>query len=348
MDAFFQKKKTYFNEEQFRIKKQLRKINQKNLKQFKLQDFFEKKLFIQDSSQKASEQKNDNIEKVDRKLENLNYMYSEQKNSNSFVKHQKLQDLNEAEKSNNELLLVSIPWGEGRYEKRLDSNTGFVSYVLFEPLKSQRVRMEYSEQKAISPVLRQINNSDEKMVQLLKLLSQKQKELLNKCLICAQIQYGKKVVVCQRCHDNFHMNCLKIEKEKGMFFHESEIELNTFLSELSNKKNKKEDVFWSCQKCTTLIFKAERIETKLMIPFQIQVFPENIFTLNSATINIKLLINISNYCIPENFEDALKERNLQFQDECVFLTSAKIIHNSVTNSEELINVNFLFLLTLYE
>ena len=135
-------------------------------------------------------------------------------------------------------------------------------------------------------------------------ISQKHGYKVVKCLFCNKIDFSM-VDECKICGDKYHLNCFAamLHSERGMFFHGTEtLQTKTSLSEENETKNKK-TLYLICQKN-------------------------------------KLFGDLSRYSIPKNLEEALNDRNLTFQDDCVFLSSAKVCHNSVRHSVEPIDVIF--------
>ena len=180
-------------------------------------------------------------------------------------------------------------------------------------------------------------------------ISQKYGNKVVKCLFCNKIDFSM-VAECKICGDKYHLNCFAamLHSERGMFFHGTEtLQTKTSLSEENETKNKKMKkkrnlaVHWSCMRCSSQLATLNRLKFLLVPPFQVQAF----LLLNKKTLYLicqknKLFGDLSRYSIPKNLEEALNDRNLTFQDDCVFLSSAKVCHNSVRHSVEPIDVIF--------
>ena len=111
--------------------------------------------------------------------------------------------------------------------------------------------------------------------------------------------------------------------------------------------NSKQIFYWFCRNCEIKALKKERLVIKLSFPFQIQYLPEIRSDRNYFMWSGKLKANTINYCVPEGLDFALVERGLVFQDDCVYLSSAKISDNSVKYSSETIYVWFIKFILFY-
>lgn len=256
----------------------------------------------------------------------------------------RFEELSENQKLDHAQIIKEIIWNGNLYLKERDAND-FHNYYLLETLESQKIRREYSEQQSTSSVLFQINNNKIQKLNTLMKSTIKQSLLARKCLICKNVDILTSFVFCKICGDNYHIQCFNFlnEKQTGQFFHRSKIEDEIF--SFSFPKNEKQskldtDVFWFCQYCSAKIYQKERIRMKLVIPFEIQQIPQIQRTIKYLHNQKPLKGKLQRYCIPSNLEEALKDKKFIFQEECVYLSTAKSFHNSVAYSVEPIEVKF--------
>ena len=206
--------------------------------------------------------------------------------------------------------------------------------------------MEYSNQENFSNILVQINGNNTHKMDFIIKSAIKNPDQTKKCAICKKIQILESLIVCKFCEDNFHLDCFNNfnETQYGRFFHRSEIEHNTFNYEKQESKveikSSDDCVYWACHKCSNQILKKERIQIELRFPFEVQEVPQRRFKKRYFYYKKSILAYICNYCIPKNFEIALEEKKLMFNDECIFLSTAKTFHNSVAFSNQPIDVFF--------
>ena len=182
------------------------------------------------------------------------------------------------------------------------------------------------------------------MVEKLAIFEKKAK----KCMLCKVVKSGVPFISCHACKDNFEPICFNhiVEDERGCLLFQSLVELKHF-SFVEKQENKNTNsIYWFCQKCVNHINEKERRLFYLTYPFEIQKLPQIEKKFRSSKKKELLIGDLSIYETPENLQIALAEKNLIFQDECVFLSSAKTNHNSIIFSAEQIDV-FIFFHKLY-
>lgn len=245
-------------------------------------------------------------------------------------------------------LLNQIPWNKSNYIQRKDEISQIENYFLQESSESEKIRKEYAQQEYSSTVLLQINKNKIQKLDFIQKSSSKQTKPF-KCLICQNASIFGKFTICKICHDYFHLECFnKIkDSERGQFFHENGFEKDLFQSFdifLANKIKKGNEsnmsaVYWVCQKCTNRIIRQQKIWFKLEFPFQIQTLPTMLnYKVYTTSLYNTLIGDLDKYHIPENLEEAVNEKGMVFQDDCVYLTNAKVNHNSIRNSRDSIDV----------
>ena len=242
-------------------------------------------------------------------------------------------------------MLTEISWSGDLYLKQKNENNNAENYFLQESLKSLMVRTEYSKQQCSSMLLIQINQNDVQKMSYIFKSSVKYPNQAIKCVFCKRTNFFKEFVMCKACANNYHLDCFNIMKEnqKGSFFHENITELKTCFLEKARvqiqSKDAENSVYWLCQKCTHQIFQKDRLKIELKPPFEIQTLPQTqLNKIYSTCGKNRIFGDLTEYCIPENFEIALIDRNLVYQEECVFLSSAKGVNNSIAYSIEPIDV----------
>ena len=246
-------------------------------------------------------------------------------------------------------LMEQISWNENEFIKIYETEAQVEMFYLQETLESLKVRSLYAQQQTESNVLLHYNENEYMKSRYLLKSAVLTTEIL-KCMICKKILIEKQIyfLFCKICKDSYHLKCFNdvAESERGRVFHNNAFENEQFQFNQkqsgSKKKNDKEiatNVYWVCQKCTNQIRIKERILFKLEFPFQIQRNPRISHKINTLNEGNNITGDISTYKIPENFDEALKERRIIFEDDCVFLSKAKQKHNSILFSREPIDVN---------
>lgn len=273
---------------------------------------------------------------------------------------------------NHEALKDQIPWNKSNYIKRQEGEGQIDSFYLLEPFESLKLREEYANQELSSFILAHYNNNEYLKLEYLIDSANKKIPKLFKCMMCSKFEVYGRSVACRMCHDNFHLYCLQnvCHLERGRFFHENAFEKkiyeiylmnksiqktkiknknnqNTKLIKSPDREKKEEEVYWACPKCAQKIPIPFQLSFKLEFPFEIQALP-NISDHKIYTENVlnKLQGNLLEYVIPKNMDKALNKRNLIFQDDCVYLTNAKVKNNSIIFSKERIDVIVSFILVI--
>ena len=250
--------------------------------------------------------------------------------------------------NNHQKLISEIKWDGNAFEKILNES-GAELFYLNESLGSYQVRRNYFDQEGSSDILFQCNSDSQKLDYIRKKSSSISKIKVRKCMICLETQLETLFIECKACSDQYHFTCLNwlSKRKRGQFYHDNYAQTKTFeFYKSGNRKahNKKEDsssVYWICQICTNKIRNPEIIKFELQYPFEVQKLPE-IKQNTKYDIPFQMFFgdikDISLYDIPDNFDEAMKQKNLSFQDECVYLSKAKSKHNLTKFSEEPITV----------
>jgi hypothetical protein len=260
---------------------------------------------------------------------------SEQKNDERLKNHVKLME--------------QISWNENEFIKRFEAEGKVEMFYLQETLESLKVRTLYAQQQIESNVLLHYNENEYMKSRYLLKSAVLTTDIL-KCMICKKILIEKQIyfVFCKICKDSYHLKCFNdvAESERGRVFHNNFLENEQFQFNQNKSSNRKKtyqemasNVYWVCQKCTDQIRIEERILFKLEFPFQIQQNPQIVQKINTLNEGNIITGNLTTYQIPDNLDEALKEKLLIFEDNCVFLTKAKQKHNSILFSREPIDVN---------